>query len=151
MGYHAAVTGPSPPGLSVTVPTRVRLEDGTVEELARALAACPDVAFAHLAEVEVEGHEPTLVLFVWVVGRALRSLRSALNLVSRVVAGVLPEDRFVDVVLLNSAPDLLGAVESAGCLLVERDAGERAQALRALAAGEPEEPPAVGKAWWWPF
>ena len=81
----------------------------------------------------------------------MRSLRSALNLVSEVVAGALPQGEFVDVVILNSAPELLGQVEAAGCLLVEPDPEERSRALTASLGGDsdPEEPPAARR--WWPF
>jgi hypothetical protein len=97
------------------------------------LEACPDIAFAHLCRVTVPRHgggaQPSL--FVWLVPPAVGSLRAALNLVSEAVARSLPEDRFVDVLILNSAPELLAQVEEAGGLLVERDAGERQRALAA--------------------
>lgn len=86
------------------------LERELQDALVRGLGACPDLAFAHLAQVRVEGREGAdQVLFVWLVPAALRSVRMALNLVSEVVAGVLPPHRYLDVVILNSAPDLLAS------------------------------------------
>ena len=55
-----------------------------------------------------------MVLFVWLVPAAMRSLRAALNLVSDTVAKALPGNQFLDVVILNSAPELLPDVERAG-------------------------------------
>lgn len=109
------------------------LDRQSSESLRSALAACPDVAFAHLVDVQVEGvqDQPDLSLFVWLVPAAVRSLRGSLNLVSEIVAGAIPDDRSVDVLILNSAPELLAAVERAGCLFVERDPGERRRALEA--------------------
>ncbi len=103
--------------------------------LRRHLGALPDVAFAHLPEVLVPGRqdEPQLVLFVWLGAGALRSLRAALNQVCDVVARVLPGGQYLDVVILNSAPELLAAVEAADCLLLERDPEERRRALACLA------------------
>ena len=105
-----------------------------MEKLRSGLERCPDLAFAHLVDVEVpargEGAGP--VLFVWLVPAAMKSLRAALNLVSDTVAKALPSDRYVDVVILNSAPELLSTVERAGCLLVEPDPEERRRALAAL-------------------
>jgi hypothetical protein len=75
-----------------------------------------------------------LTLFVWIVPAAMGSLRGALNLISEAVARALPEDRFLDVVILNSAPELLTPVEEAGCLLVERDSDERRRARDAAAS-----------------
>ncbi len=151
MEYHGRMVGEGSGMLRMAVPGRCRLDRETEEKLRVALGDCPDLAFAHLAEVEVEGHEPNLVLFVWVVAPALRSIRSALNAVCRLVARTLPPDRFLDVVLLNPAPDILEEVERVGCLLVERNPEERAQALRALAAGASEPSPPAGSPWWWPF
>jgi hypothetical protein len=63
---------------------------------------------------------------------------------------VLPDDAFLDVVVLNSAPELLGPVEAARSLLVENDPEERARALQA--ASSPDLPePAFKRRWWWPF
>ena len=105
-----------------------------MEELRSGLERCPDLAFAHLVDVEVPagGESAGLVLFVWLVPDALRSLRAALDLVSEIVARALPADRYLDVVILNSAPELLSEVESAGCLLVEPHPEERKRALSAL-------------------
>jgi len=104
----------------------------------RRLEACPDVAFAHLPQVLVPGRQerPELVLFVWLTAGAMRSLRHSLNLVSDEVARALPSGKYLDVVILNSAPELLADVERAGCLLVERDPGERERALDAMRRGE---------------
>jgi hypothetical protein len=91
------------------------------------------VAFAHLLDVDVEGveGEPNLSLFVWLVPEGVGSLRGSLNLLSEVIAGAIPQDRFVDVLILNSVPELLADVESAGCLFVERDPAERRRAIAA--------------------
>jgi len=122
-----------------------------MDRLKADLGSCPDVAFAHLVEALVPGQAPALALFVWLVPRAMGSIRAALNLVCRTVGATLPKDRFADVIILNSAPELLAGVEAAGCLLVERDPEERRRALesaRALEAQPAEEP---GNAGWWPF
>jgi hypothetical protein len=73
-----------------------------------------------------------MVLFVWLVPAAMRSLRAALNLVADTVAKTLPGDQFLDVVILNSAPELLPEVERAGCLFVEPHPDERRRALAAV-------------------
>ncbi|MFV2072603.1 MAG: hypothetical protein ACC742_08125 [Thermoanaerobaculales bacterium] len=116
------------------------------EKLRAALAKCPDVAFAHLPQVEVIGREepPVLALFVWLVPESMGSLRSALNLTSEIVARELPSDRFLDVVILNSAPELLPDVENADCLLVERDAGERRRAQQAADHSRPNPSRSTG-------
>ena len=134
-------------------PPQNPLEEEILGKLRDGLGACPDVAFAHLVQAQVGGRQerPELVLFAWLVPAAMRSLRSALNLVSEVVAGALPEDRFVDVVILNSAPELLLDVESADCLLVERDTEERRRALIAAESGITELGPPRQTRWWWPF
>lgn len=129
-------------GLGMEVEDRLRSE----------LASCPDVAFAHLTQVTVVGLQagPQLSLFVWLEPEAVGSLRAALNLVSEAVARALPEDVFLDVLILNSVPELLSTVENAGCLLVERDAGERSRARSA--ADQPSEPePAGSRKRFWPF
>jgi len=115
-------------------PPQAPLDDESKENLRSSLLACPDVAFAHLVDVRVEGVEapPSLSLFVWLVPAAVRSVRGSLNLLSETVAGAIPRDRFVDVLILNSAPELLSDVESAGCLFVERDPVERRHALAAV-------------------
>ena len=131
------------------------LDDAVLQELQQGLETCPDVAFAHLCDVEVVGadHRSAMTLFVWLVPAAMRSLRMALNLVSEVIAGALPEDRFIDVAILNSAPELLQDVERADCLFVIRDVEERQSAL---AAAESPNPGVHGESetnrrWWWPF
>ena len=151
--YHAVVeTGPS--AVIIRAP-EAPLGEETRQRLRGELASCPDVAFAHLVEVEVAGRSPRpeLTLFVWLVPEAVRSLRGALNLVSEAVPRALPRERHLDVLILNSAPELLEEVEAAGCLLVECDAGERRRALAAsnasrLEEGEAPPPPRRG---WWPF
>ena len=119
--------------LRITPPARP-LDDEVEERLRDGLEACPDVAFAHLVDVDVpeRGEGPGAVLFVWLVPAAMRSLRAALNLVSDTVARALPKDLFLDVVILNSAPELLPEVERAGCLLVEPNPEERRRALAAV-------------------
>ncbi len=133
-------------------PRRVSIDSDLLRDLEQELGSCPDLAFAHLPQVFVPGRQarPELVLFVWFVPGALRSLRSALNLVSEAVARVLPEDQYLDVVVLNSAPELLAEVERAGCLLVERDPVERSRAVAAAAGEETADRP-TGRRWWWPF
>lgn len=124
-----------------------------LDKLGEEIGGCPDVAFAHLCEVEVveRGEGPGPVLFVWLVSRAVRSLKPALNLVSEAVARALPEDRFVDVVILNSVPELLQSVEAVGCLLVERDPEERRIAVAAGSEDRAGEDGATGSRRWWPF
>jgi hypothetical protein len=126
------MTEPDRP-LHITPPARP-LEDEIERQLREGLERCHDVAFAHLVDVDVPGRSegPGTVLFVWLVPPAMRSLRGALNLVSDVVARVLPENRFLDVVILNSAPELLPDVERAGCLFVEPNPEERRRALAAV-------------------
>lgn len=132
--------------------TRSDLGDEVLEDLCHRLTANPDVAFAHLVDVEVEGvgEPPCPTLFVWLRPEAVGSLRLALNVLAEAVAEAIPTDRFLDVLILNSAPELLGLVERAGGLLVERDPDERRRALEAAEAsdaGQPTEPPRG----WWPF
>jgi len=129
------------------------LEPELLGRLRQELERCPDVAFAHLPQVMVEGQQdrPGLVLFVWLTPASLSSLRAALRLVTEAVARVLPSDRFLDVVVLNSAPELLDQVEAAKCLLVERDPDERRRALEAAAENGDSHPEASRGPWWWPF
>jgi len=153
LSYHLWMTELEPElELQIRSPQRP-LEPETLEKLRTGLGACHDVAFAHLPEVQVVGRQgqPELVLFVWLIPAAMRSLRSALNLVSETVARALPKDRYVDVVILNSAPELIREVERAGCLLVERDAGERQRALDAADEESQELNPTPKRPWWWPF
>ena len=88
---------------------RAPFDPEILEKLGAGIGSCPDVAFAYLCDVEVvdRSEGPGPVLFVWLLSGAVRSLKPALNLVSEVVAKALPEDRFVDVVILNSVPELL--------------------------------------------
>jgi len=119
--------------LRITPPARP-LEGEVEEKLREGLEACPDVAFAHLVDVEVpeRAEGPGSVLFVWLVPAAMKSLRAALNLVSDTVAKALPRDLFLDVVILNSAPELLPDVERVGCLFAEPNPDERRRALEAI-------------------
>jgi len=129
------------------------LDDAVLKKLRQDLEICPDVAFAHLCDVEVIGgdHRPAMTLFVWLAPAAMRSLRAALNLVSEVVAGALPEARFLDVAILNSAPELLQDVEQADCLFVVCDGEERRRALVAAASAGVHGEPETTRRWWWPF
>jgi hypothetical protein len=114
-----------------------RALDAEVEDRLRyELKGCPDVAFAHLCRVSVPGHQPKpqLSLFVWLVSEAMPSLSGALNVVCGAVARALPPDVFIDVLILNSAPELLVAVEEACHVFVERDPGERRRAQDAAKA-----------------
>jgi hypothetical protein len=127
------------------------LEPEVASALRRSLSACPDVAFAHLPQVLVPGEQerPDLILFVWLLPEAMRSLRQALNLVSEAVARALPNEKYLDVVILNSAPELLLAIERTGCLLVERDPGERGRALEAARQMPSPDEPSVPRSRWW--
>ena len=129
--YDPSVTDREPE-INITRPT-LSFDQEILDKLGEEIGGCPDVAFAHLCDVEVvgRGEGPDPVLFVWLVSRAIRSLKPALNLVSEAVARALPEDRYVDVVILNSVPELLQKVEAVGCLLVERDPEERRVAVAA--------------------
>ena len=125
----------------------------TLDALRRGLAACPDVAFAHLADVRVQDLQstPEPALLVWLAPAALGSIRPALNLVSDEVAKVLPRGRFLDVVILNSAPELLDRLEAVGRLVVDNDPDERQRARMSsqdLAGYQPLPP---RRRWWWPF
>ena len=127
------------------------LDDRVMKRLEEELAGCPDVAFAHLVEAVPPGQAPALALFVWIEPQAMGSIRSSLNLICRIVGRVLPEDRFADVLILNSAPELLADVEDAGCLLVERDPEEHARALESLRAAQEQGPEESTTRGWWPF
>lgn len=118
-------------------PLRQPLDADVSEKLRAALVDCADISFAHLVEVEVfeSGDGPGRVLFVWLDPGAMRSMRAALNLVADAVAKALPRDQFLDVVILNSAPELLAQIERVDCLFVEVDPEER---RRALEAGDSE-------------
>ena len=133
-------------------PPRLPPDPDLLESLRGALQDCRDVAFAYLPEVYVPGQQPhpELVLFVWLRRHAVRSVRAALNAVSARVARALPDGEYMDVVILNSAPDLLAAVEDAHCLLVELDADERRHALEAARSVD-HAPEAPARPWWWPF
>jgi len=137
----------------ILIESRQRDLDPEVERrLVEELGRCPDLAFAHLPQVLVPGQQvrPELVLFAWLEPEALRSLRFALNLVTEAVSRALPSDEFLDVVVLNSAPELLEPIERTGCLLVERNPEERARALAAAAQVDAVVEPTT-KPWWWPF
>ena len=122
---HLRITPPGTP-----------LADDAEAALREGLNACSDLAFAHLVDVEVaqSGEGPSMVLFAWLEPAAMRSMRAALNLLSDTVAKALPRERFLDIVILNSAPELLPEVERTGCLFVEPDPEERRRALSAGSA-----------------
>jgi hypothetical protein len=138
--------------IRVTAP-REALSSERLDELEQRLMACPDVAFCHLVDVEVDGVAggPSPTLFVWLVPSALGTLRTALNIVSEAVADSLPPDRYLDVLILNSAPELLTAVEQAGGLFAVRDPDERRRALEAAAGGGVGFEPLPPRKGWWPF
>jgi hypothetical protein len=148
VGYHLSVDYHE----GITIGHRANMAPGLLSALEREIGSCPDVAFAHLPEVFVPGRQdrPEPVLFVWLKPGALGSIRSALDLVSVAVSKALPEKEYLDIVILNSAPELLEPIESADCLLVERDSRERRRALEAVKnpQAEPIEPSGP---WWWPF
>jgi len=132
-----------PPDVRIEAP-REPLGPELMSRLRDELEQCPDVAFAHLPQVFVPGRQarPEQTLFVWLVPEAVASLRPALNGVAEIVARVLPREKYLDVVVLNSA----------GCLVAERDQDERQRALAAARSGEEEQQPTPSsKPWWWPF
>jgi hypothetical protein len=116
------------------------------------LLDCPDLAFAHLTQVTVAGQpggsQPSL--FVWLLPEGVASLRSALNLVSEAVARALPDDTYLDVLILNSAPELLEAVAGTGAPFVVRDDAERRRAVEAagVAAAGTEAEVRPRFRWW---
>jgi hypothetical protein len=134
---------------------QVPLAPEVEQRLRQELEQRQDVAFAHLTQVLVPGQqsEPSPMLFVWLNRDAMRSVRLSLKLVSNVVSRALPKEQFLDVVILNSAPELLEQVEKVGHLLVENNRDERQAALHAMHSPEVEEPeePAPSRPWWWPF
>ncbi|RLE32385.1 MAG: hypothetical protein DRJ61_09605 [Acidobacteria bacterium] len=138
----------------VVTPVRNPWSEYVVNKLVQALSAMPDVAFAHLVDAGVPGQgEVHTALFVWLHPGALRSLRRVLNQVSAIVSGALPDGMAVDIIILNSAPELLEQVEAVGGLIVESDPEERRRALEAAAAepaGGEGDGLRVGP-WWWPF
>jgi hypothetical protein len=137
----------------IVQPLAKRPPESVLEALRSSLASCRDLAFAHLVEVVVPEHSrhPDPTLFVWLLPGGVRSMRSSLNLVSEAVARSLPDDLYLDVLILNSAPELLAIVESAGEPFLVRDAGEREGALAAMDAAEevvePEQP-RPRRRWW---
>lgn len=138
----------------VVEPLRKPWPKAVVQSLVQALSATPDVAFAHLVEAGVPGQgQAHPALFVWLQPGALRSLRRVLNQVSVIVSRALPDGTALDVMILNSAPELLERVEAAGGLIVECDPEERLRALKAASA--PSDRDHEGQArtgpWWWPF
>lgn len=139
-------------GIVVSRP-RDELPPKVLDELRQRLQACTDVAFAHLVDVAVAGRDepPSPTLFVWVLPQAMRSLRLALNVISEVVAASLPNGRFLDVLILNSVPELLLEVERAECLFVERDLEERQRALAAAADDAGALEPLPPRRSWWRF
>ncbi len=138
----------------VVKPVQKPWPESVQRSLVQALSAAPDVAFAHLADAGVPGQgEMHAALFVWLQPGALRSLRRVLNQVSAIVSGALPNGTAVDVIILNSAPELLEVVEAAGGLIVEGDPDERRRALEAAAAAPAEDDGFIARKgpWWWPF
>ncbi len=137
----------------IVQPLAKRPAESVLEALRSSLSSCRDLAFAHLVEVIVPEHSrhPDPTLFVWLLPAGVRSLRSSLNLVSEAVAHSLPEDLYLDVLILNSAPELLTAVESTGEPFLVRDAHEREAALAAMEAPEdvPEVEQRPTRRWWW--
>jgi hypothetical protein len=131
------------------------LESESLSRLQNGLGRCPDVAFAFLADVHVAevSAEPNQVLFVWLEPAALRSLRSALNTVSEIVSGALPGERFLDVVILNSAPELLLDLDRQAELVDDSNPDERSRALAAARSPDRPEAPAQEKRrrWWAPW
>lgn len=123
------------------------------ERLREVLTACPDLAFAHLVDVEVteEPGSASPALFVWLRPESMFSIRAALNLVSEGVARALPPDRYLDVVILNSAPELLVSVEAVGTLVADNDPEERTRAREAAIDLEGYTPLPPRRRWWWPF
>lgn len=154
IGYDRRVADRSEHDAEVVhiLPPRRPLGDDVLSKLCDDLARCSDVAFAHLADVTVGGGgPPEPALFVWLRSEAVRSVRSALNLVSEAVSRSLPDDRYLDVVILNSAPELLEAIEANGELVVENDAQERQRARNAASDLEGYAPLPPRRRWWWPF
>lgn len=123
----------------------------TQNRMIAALERCPDLAFAYLADVEVEGQGPaTRTLFAWLEAPALGSVRRALDLVARAVAESIDRDQFVDVVILNSAPELLAPVARSGLCLTAPNPDEWRRSLQA--AETPSEGAAedvAGSVPWW--
>jgi hypothetical protein len=151
MGYHAPIMDYDFEELHISDPGRVMKQE-VEERLRQNLAQCRDLAFAYLAKVLVPGRqsEPNLVLFAWLRPASLRSVRQALNLISEAVARALPKAEFLDVVILNSAPDLLAKLATAGRLVNDSDPDELARALEAKDQEVGEQAP-VSRPRWWPF
>jgi len=138
----------------IVKPVQKPWPESVQRSLAQALSAAPDVAFAHLADAGVPGQgEIHTALFVWLQPGALRYLRRVLNQVSAIVSGALPNGIAVDVIILNSAPELLEIVEAVGGLIVECDPDERRRALESAAATPSENDDSYSRKgpWWWPF
>ena len=130
------------------------LDSPALHKLAEELEHCPDVAFAYLNTVVVASPqgEAAPTLFVWLRRESMGSIRSALNLVSEAVSRALPDDRFLDVAILNSAPELLGDVERSGTLVVLNDTEERLHAQEAMRSTPTDDPLGDSRSpWWWPF
>ena len=107
------------------------------EKLREALSGYADLAFAHLDHVVVEeAPGGNLVLFAWLRRGGLRWMRPSLKRVSELVARSIPSGSFIDVVILNSAPELLEEIEAVGGLLVENDPEERRRVLESLDSRE---------------
>ncbi len=130
------------------------LSGDVFDALKRGLGACPDVSFAYLPQVEVPeaAGEANLVLFVWLRAEAMGSMRSALDLISQIVAGALATGDFIDVAILNSVPELLVAIDDADCLVIDNEPEERQRVLDD--ARDPQRVPEAlppRQKWWWPF
>jgi hypothetical protein len=151
IGYYSTVAAMNDE-ITVSKPGKP-LPDEVLGDLELRLRVCLDLAFAYLVDVEVvgAGEGPSPTLFVWLEPEAVGSLRSALNVVSEAVADALPKSSFLDVLILNSAPELLDRIESVDALFIERDPSERRRALAAAAAGGPALEPLPARRWWWPF
>jgi len=129
------------------------LSPETEARLKSGIQSCSDVAFAYLAQVQVpeRQEEPGPVLFVWLRPAALSAVHAALNLVCQAVAKAITDKTFLDVVVLNSASELLPTLEQAGCLLTEVDREERQRALWAADHPEAQESQQEPPRGWWPF
>ncbi|MCK5378240.1 MAG: hypothetical protein KAJ78_02500 [Acidobacteria bacterium] len=138
----------------VVKPVREPWPEAILQRVVQALSGASDVAFAYLVDAGVPGQgDMHVALFVWLQPGALRSLGRVLNQVSAIVSGAMPSGKAVDVIILNSAPEMLEVVEAAGGLIVENDPEERRRALEAAAATPTDDygdHPRKGP-WWWPF
>ncbi len=138
----------------IVQPLSTRFAPEVEDALVTRLRSCPDLAFAYLVEVTVPDHSdrPDPTLLAWLVRDAISSLRASLDLVAAAVAASIPGDSYLDVVILNSVPELLEALERTGNPLVVRDRDELERAFAASRGDPPPSPgPAPKKPWYWPF